>query len=209
MKKATVALVGMIAALVLLVLSFLGPWYIINATGILGADYTIELYLTRVDLQGRIGGQDVMLSTGYTEAKMYIRDTNVNMESFAMIENAMYLTIVAMVTACIAIICMIVFVYNKERQRTMKFAGGLLGVLTSLLTILLALYAMNTEFVENISGFWFGVTILGMRVTGGPGYGWYLMIVVAIIALISAATIFLVKTPGKKALADTIESSES
>jgi hypothetical protein len=207
MKKATVALVGMIAALVLLVLSFLGPWYIINASGILGAEYTVELYLTRVDLQGKIGGQDVMLSTGYTEAKMYLQDTNVNMESFAMIENALYLTLVAMVIAGITIICMTVFVYNKEGQKTMKFAGGLFGVLTFLLTILLALYAMNTEFVENISGFWFGVSILGMRITGGPGYGWYLMIVVAIIALISAATILLVKIPGNEALADTIASS--
>jgi len=193
MRKGIVACSGMILALVLLVVAFLGPWYMVNATGMLGADYTMELFLTRMEVQGNLGGQGVSLSMGYAEAKANLQSTDVNMESFAMIETAMYLTFLAMVTTLIAIICMVAFVYNKGKPKTMKLMGGLFGILTFLLALLPALYFMNTKFVENSSEFWFRLSAFGMTLSGGPGYAWYLMIVVAIIAVISAIAILLKK----------------
>ena len=55
MRKGIVACAGMIVGLVLLVVAFLGPWYMINATGMLGADYTMELFLTRMEVKGNLG----------------------------------------------------------------------------------------------------------------------------------------------------------
>lgn len=196
MRKGFVGLIGMIVGLVLLFVSFLGPWYMINATGIFGAEYTVGFHLTRVDLRGTIGGQDVSLSTGYTEAKMYIQDTTVNVESFAMVEKAMYLTLLALVTAVVAVVFIAAVVFEKGPPRTMKIGGGLCSVLTALLTLLPALYFMTEEFVENSSGFWFRYSAFGLTLSGGPGYAWYLMIVVAVISMISAAVLLL-----KKALA--------
>jgi len=193
MRKGIVACLGMILALVLLVVAFLGPWYMVNATGMLGADYTMELFLTRMEVQGNLKGQGVSLSMGYAEAKANLQSTDVNMESFAMIETAMYLALLAMVTSLIAIICMIAIVYNKGKPKTMKLMGGLFGILTFLLALLPAVYFMNTKFVENSSGFWFSLSALGMALSGGPGYAWCLMIVVAIIAVISAVAILLQK----------------
>jgi hypothetical protein len=193
MRKGIVACTGMILALVLLVVAFLGPWYIVSGSRILGANYNVGLYLTRMEVQGTFAGQDISLSMGYAEAKVYVPNTDVNVESFAAINTAMYLTLLAMVTTFIAIICMAAFVFNKEKPKTMKLVGGLFGLLTFLLTLIPALYFMNTKFVENSSGFWFSLSAFGMTLSGGPGYAWYLIMVVAIIAVISAVAILFKK----------------
>ena len=193
MRKGIVACAGMTLALVLLVVAFLGPWYIVSGSGILGANYNVGLYLTRMEVQGTFAGQDISLSMSYAEAKVKAPNTDVNVESFTAINTAMYLTLLAMVTAFIAIICMAAFVYNKGKTKTMKVMGGLFGILTFLLALLPALYFMYTGFVENSSGFWFSQAALGMRLSGGPGYAWYLMIVVTIIAVISAVAILIKK----------------
>ena len=193
MRKGIVACGGMIVALVLLVVAFLGPWYIVSGSGILGANYNVGLYLTRMEVQGTFAGQDISLSMGYAEAKVNAPNTDVNVESFAAINTAMYLTLLALVTALISIICMVAFVFSKGKPKTMKLMGGLFGILTFLLALLPAVYFMYTGFVENSSGFWFSQAVLGMRLSGGPGYAWYLMIVVAVIAVISAVAILLKK----------------
>ena len=185
----------MICGLVFLFLSFLGPWYTINATGILGADYHVGLYLTQMDLQRIIGNQEVSLSLDYTDAEMYMHDINVNVESFALIETAMYLTLLALGTAVTAIGVITAFILEKRKQRTMIFGGVFFSLMTFLLTLVLALYFMTGDFVENTSDFWFSFTALGINVSGGPGYAWYLMFVVAVLAVISAVILLFMKTP--------------
>jgi hypothetical protein len=193
MRKGIVACGGMVAALVLLFVSFLGPWYVINASGLIGADYSMGMFLTKMEVQGNFEGQNIFLSMGYAEAKTKVQSTDMNVESFTVIDTAMYLTLFALATATLAIVCMAAFVFNKGKPKTMKVLGGLFGVLTFLLTLIPALYFMNTKFVEDSSGFWFSLSALGMTLSGGPGYAWYLMIVVAIIAVICAAAILVKK----------------
>lgn len=192
MRKGIVALIGMIVGLVLLLVSFMGPWYSIKASGFLEtAEYSAEFSLTQMQLHRNIAGQDITVSMGYAEAKMNIEGTAVNVESFAMIETAMYLTLIALVMLILAIVFMAAFVFQKGNSRTMKFGSCLFGILTFVLTLVPALYFMNTQFVENISGFWFEVSILGISITGGPGYAWYLMILVAVIAVVCAGALLV------------------
>ncbi|MCX6663026.1 MAG: hypothetical protein NTZ75_02135 [Euryarchaeota archaeon] len=207
MRKGIVACASMIFGLILLFVAFLGPWYIVSGNGILGANYNVGLYLTRMEVQGTFAGQDVSLSMGYAEAKLNAPNTDVNVESFTTINTAMYLTLFAMVTALIAIICMAAFVYNKGKPKTMKLMGGLFGILTFLLALLPALYFMYTGFVENSSGFLFSQAALGIRLSGGPGYAWYLMMVVAIIAVISAVAILIKKIVPEGASSETLPPS--
>lgn len=198
MRKGLVALIGMTVGLVLLLVSFMGPWYTIQATGLFGAvEYSAQFSLTQMQLQRNIGGQDITLSMGYADAKMNVQGTAVNVESFAMIETAMYLTILALIMIVLAIVFMAAFVFEKGNPRMMKIGGGLFGILTFLFTMLPALYFMNTKFVENISGFWFEVSVLGIVITGGPGYAWYLMIIVAVIAVVCAGGILMKRVPYK------------
>lgn len=193
MRKGIVSFAGMILALMLLVCAFFGPWYTINTSGIFGASYNVGLFLTRMEVQGTFSGQDVSLSMGYSEAKVKAQNIDVNVESFTVIDTALYLTFFAMITAFVAIICMATFVFNKGKPRAMKLLGGLFGFLTFLLTLIPALYFMSTGFVQNSSGFWFTQSVLSMTLSYGPGYAWYLMIVVAIISVICAVAILLKK----------------
>jgi hypothetical protein len=193
MRKGLVAFGGMIAGLILLVVAFMGPWYTMIGSGTLGVDYHVGFYLTRMEAKGSIAGQDISLSMGYTEAKENAQNIGVNTQSFTIIETAMYLTLLSMVTALIAVIGMAAFVFRLGTAKIMNYIGGGFGLLTFLLALVPALYVMTTGFAENSSGFWFSQSVLGVTITGGPGYAWYLMIVVAIVALISSVAVLVKK----------------
>jgi hypothetical protein len=64
-------------------------------------------------------------------------------------------------------------------------------------------YVMNTKFAENINGFWFKESVLGVTVMGGPGYAWYLMVAAAIIAFVCAVAFLMKKTVPKESAIDT------
>jgi hypothetical protein len=54
MRKGIVAFGVMIVGLVLLIVTFMGPWYTMNATGALGVDYNVGFFLTRMEAKGAI-----------------------------------------------------------------------------------------------------------------------------------------------------------
>ena len=193
MRKGIVACASMIFGLILLFVAFLGPWYTINGSGALGVNYNVGFYLTKMEAKGTIPGQDISLSMSYTDVKENAQMVGVNIESFAVINTAMYLTLCAIITALIAVIGIIAFIFNKGKPKTMKWLGGGFGFLTFFLALVPALYVMSTGFAENSNGFWFSQSVLGVTVSGGPGYAWYLMMVVAIISVISAVAILLKK----------------
>ena len=179
--------------LVLLVVAFVGPWYVMSVNGALGMNGHVDFYLTRMEAKGTFNSQDLTISVNYVNAKENAQSLGVNTESFTVIENAMYLTFFAMVTALIAVIGIAAFVFRLGTPKIMKYFGGGFALLTFILALVQALYVMNTEFAENTSGFWFNQSVLGVTITGGPGYSWYLMVVVAIIALICAVVILIKK----------------
>jgi len=193
MRKGIVACASMIFGLILLFVAFLGPWYTINGSGALGVNYNVGFYLTKMEAKGTIPGQDISLSMSYTDVKENAQMVGVNIESFAVINTAMYLTLCAIITALIAVIGIIAFIFNKGKPKTMKWLGGGFWFLTFFLALVPALYVMSTGFAENSNGFWFSQSVLGVTVSGGPGYAWYLMMVVAIISVISAVAILLKK----------------
>ena len=193
MRKGIVACASMIFGLILLFVAFLGPWYTINGSGALGVNYNVGFYLTKMEAKGTIPGQDISLSMSYTDVKENAQMVGVNIESFAVINTAMYLTLCAIITALIAVIGIIAFIFNKGKPKTMKWLGGGFWFLTFFLALVPALYVMSTGFAENSNGFWFSQSVLGVTVSGGPGYAWYLMMVVAIISVISAVEILLKK----------------
>jgi len=193
MRKGVVSFGGMIVGLVLLVVAFMGPWYAMNMGGALGMNGHVEFYLTRMEVKGIFNNQDLSVSVGYADAKENAQSVGVNTESFTIIENAMYLTFFSIVTSLIALIGIVAFVFRWGNSKIMKYVGGGFALLTFVLALVPAVYFMNTKFAENTSGFWFSQSAFGVTITGGPGYAWYLMIVVAIIALICGVTILVKK----------------
>jgi hypothetical protein len=193
MRKGVVSFSGMIVGLVLLVIAFMGPWYAMNLSGALGMDSDVEFYLTRMEVKGILNNQDLSVSVGYADAKENAQSMGVDIESFTIIENVMYLTLFAMMVNLIAIIGIAAFVFRLGTPKIMKYVGGGFALLTFVLALVPALYIMNTKFAENTSGFWFSQSVVGITITGGPGYAWYLMIVVTIIVLICGVSILVKK----------------
>jgi len=205
MQKGVVACGGMVVGLVLLVTAFLGPWYTMSGSGAFGVNYNVDLFLTRMAAKGTIAGQDISLSVSYADAQQSAQAAGVNTESFAVINTAMFLTILAIVTAIIAVIGMLAFVMSMGSQKTMKLVGGGFGILTFIFTLVPALYFMSTGFAQSSNGFWFSQTVLGMTLSGGPGYSWYLMIVVAIISVIASVALLMKNVGPEKATSSTFQ----
>jgi hypothetical protein len=193
MRKGVVSFGGMIVGLVLLVVAFMGPWYAMNLSGSLGMNSDVGFYLTRMEAKGIFNNQDLSISVGYADAKVNAQSVGANVESFTIMENAMYLTFFAIVTTLIALIGIAAFVFRLGTPKIMKYVGGGFALLTFVLALAPVLYVLNTKFAENISGFWFSQSVLGVTIIGGPGYAWYLMVVVAIIALICGVAILVKK----------------
>jgi hypothetical protein len=198
MQKGIGAFAGMIIGLILIVVAFLGPWYTLEGTGTFGAEYNVGFYLSRIEAKGSIAGQDIFFSTGYDQAKENAQMIGVNTQSFTVMETAGYLTLFAMATALIALIGMAAFVLRLGTPKIMKYIGGGFGLVTCLLALVPTVYTMTTGFSESSTGFWFSDQVLGVTITGGPGYAWYVMLLVAVITLISSVVLLFTKSPSEK-----------
>lgn len=104
------------------------------------------------------------------------------------IDTTMIIAIIAIITAILALIGMAGVTFNFGKFKTMKFMGGIFGLLTFILALIAPLYFMSSALLEGMDdiGFW--------NQYGGPGYGWYLMFVAAIIALIASIAMLLKKS---------------
>jgi hypothetical protein len=193
MRKGSVAFGGMIVGLVLLIIAFIGLWYTMNGSGTLGVNYHVGFYLDHVEAKGSVAGQMIAWSSGYAEAQENAQNVGVNTQSFTIIETARSLSLFAIATGVLALIGMAAFVSGFGTPRIMKYFGGGFAMVTFVLALVPAVYIMTTGFSENSTQFWFSQTMLGVTITGGPGYAWYLMIVVAIIALICGIAFLLKK----------------
>jgi uncharacterized membrane protein required for colicin V production len=189
----------MIAGLVLLIIAFFGAWYTIQGSGSLGADYNINLFLSKLEAKGTFMGQAISVSMNYAEAKVNTQNLGVNTNSFAVIDTAMVLTIIAIISAVIAVVGMLAFVFGKGKPVYTKYLGGGFGMLTFILALVPALYFMSTGFAQESTGFWFSESVLGVTLSGGPGYAWYLMLATAIIALIASAAMLVKKASSPEA----------
>jgi len=197
MKKGIMALIGMIVSLVFIIVAFFGPWYTMNMkSSTVGAtmDYNVGIYLRTMDVNGNFMGQDVSMSMSYADAASQAQTSGVNADSFKIIDYMMYLTVGTLVTAILALIGMLGFVFNFGNANRMRMLGIVFGIITFILAIAAPLYFMNTSFTQGNYGFWFSQTISGVSLSAGPGFAWYLMIVAAIIALIASVAMLLKKS---------------
>jgi hypothetical protein len=205
MRKGTLAFGCMIGGLILLLIAFMGPWYVMSGSGTLGMEYNVGFYLTRMEAKGSFNGQDISWSVEYSEAKENAETIGVNIQSFTVIDTARILTLFALATALVSLVGFVGFVYRLGTLRIMKYIAGIFGLLTGVLALIPVVYVMTTGFSENSSDFWFSEKVLGVTITGGPGYAWYLMIIVSIIVLICAVAILAKKVNAEDAVVSTDE----
>lgn len=194
MKKGIIALICMILTLVFIIVALVGPWFSQSSKGESGGikgESSASAYLTHADTYTKIGDSETTTSTTYDK----------DMDNKYIFDNTMYITIIALITAIICIIGVLGIAFNFGNPKTMKMIGSIFAVITFILAIVAIFYFMTT-FTDKAdlktidgkdAGFWYGESKNGIDFSHGPGYAWYLMLVGAILALISAIFLFMDK----------------
>ena len=98
-------------------------------------------------------------------------------------DTTMYIAVVALIFSLIALIGVLGINFKFGEVNMMSKIGGIFGILTFVLALVAPLYFMMSA-LEGMSeiGFW--------NEMGGPGYGWYMMILAAVVALIFSLPLF-------------------
>jgi len=166
-----VALIGMILALVFVLVAFIGPWWG-GTDDSMGTE--MESYFHLTEVKGKVGG--VEMTQKYSD----MEDSDAK-SLFDTIYIMVILTIIFAVLATIGIAGMF---FNFGPLKTMKMLALAFGALTFILAFISALYFMSAfpGAIESIDGFWIE--------KAGPAYGWYILIIGAILALVSTLFIF-------------------
>lgn len=214
-KKSNVnimAVIAMVVVLSLVLIAFFIPWYSISMEmSMLGnkLSMNVDFYLDKIDGDSNfpdMENQTVPLS--YADLSKQGETTETQRTFIRIFDNTKYITIGAIVTAIIALICMLGVLFHFGNSNTMRKLWAVFGIITFILALVACIYLM-TELTgemtdindKKIDSFWYSdsKTFWGvsMSISMGPGYAWYLMIAAGIIALISS--IFILKKPTIKA----------
>lgn len=164
MKKGGVALIGMIVALVFILVAFFGPWY-----GVSGSAMGVSI------------SEDIGLTSGIGQSGI----------DRGILDVTMYLAIIALIFAIIAFIGSLGAAFNFGNFGTMKKVGGGFGILTFLLAIIAVFYFYAN--LPDTAAMEAAAEAAGVEFSAGIAWGWIIMLLGAIIALISSASIFKVK----------------
>jgi len=229
MKKGIASLVCIIIGLIIIIVSFFGPWYSTHMRysyesyggyGGFGSNYSSNteyyqnFYLTKIEMQGTMMGQDMSQSFSYDYMKEQMESSSQSTNSglYNIFGNTMYIVIGVLITSIIALIGIAGFTLNIGNYNTMRKIGLIFGIITFILAILSIGYfwmAWNNQMQESISnyssyggsydtpdftyGFWFNQSQAGNQMSMGPGFAWYIMIIGGFLSLIS--TILIIKKP--------------
>lgn len=182
MRKDIVTLIGMILTLAFILIAFYGPWYSVNMS-FAGQEVSVEMTLTQM-----VSKFDSQVQTiTYEEAKtssVY----GLNTEELDIFSNTMYIVIIALIFTLIGLVSIIIYFYSSTKSDKFKQFIGIFGVLAFILGLVATIYFMTSGFYE--TDFWFSQDIMGSKMSSGPGYAWYVMLIAAIIALISSIPLF-------------------
>jgi hypothetical protein len=202
-QKGMISLICMIIGLVLILIAFFGPWYTISMSGaVMGydSDSTVNFHLTDMTTHSEVMGQTVDMSQSYDE----LRDSAEDPSAYDVYGHIVYIAIIAIIFAVLGLIGMLLLFFKN--QNNMRMLGVLFGILTFILALIAVAYFMISPPTQTSSeygdvGFWFSETLFGLNMTGGPAYGWYLMLIGGIFTLISA--LFIIKKPASKPIPQT------
>lgn len=205
MKKGLPSLICTIIGLVLIIIAFFGPWYNISMSfsmfGMSG-DVSEDMYLTNMHVEGDMMGQQMSESKNWEEVEAQGTSTVSIGFIFA---NTMYLVIIAIITAILAVLGAGMYVLTVSKGNAMKNLGKIFGIITFILALVAILYFMFTwtgqmedasdtflsmggssSALEESYGFWYGQGDAGNSISMGPGFSWYLIIIGGILMLLAA-----------------------
>ena len=181
----------MVLTLVFIIVALVGTWY--GGHGeedVQGTKVTVDysMSLTKGEVKGEGGGVEQTTEIKYDE----------DMDGKHVFDNTMYITIIALVFAIISLVMVLLMTFSNAGMKNMKMIGIIFGILTVVFSLIAPLYFMMTLPEEMDTGgeklgFWDETEIMGITVSMGPGYAWYLMIVAFVTALVASIILFMDK----------------
>ena len=217
MKKNLTALIIVVTVLILTLVSFFGVWYnahvsIISGTNMVGVDDSF--YLTKGDVvtQDLKTGTSTSNTYNYNDMELILDSLNsplIPSGIFGMYNIVFYLMIIIFLISVMTLICCLWFViHNNNLIRNVVAILSVVLCVFSFLTIVY--FALQYEFLqrdtlENFGNlvtdftgnadFWSNAVYtvespqMSVSYHSGPGYAWYLMIVIGILSMISYSVI--------------------
>ena len=182
MKKGMIPLVCMVLTLVLIIVAFIGPWW----------GGTEEDEFTDMEVESNMFLTKAVSKAGGAEITIDYEDLP-DSDSKTVFSNTYYMVIITLVFSILAIIGILGVTFNFGPIKTMNMIGLIFCILTFILALVAALYFMVAlpDATPDMDGFWMD--------SAGPAYGWYLMIISFILALIASIMIFMDKSVPKAA----------
>jgi len=172
--------------------------------GTVEGSITLFSTATKSDYPGLTGEE----TKDHADARKEAEDANGDTGLYDVYSNAFIIVVLALIIGLIAVIAVFGNMFNFGPAIMKKF-GAIFCILTFIFALIAVLYFMTAYPSESEmktpegkdAGFWYSdsgtTTEMGVEVeydyTLGPGYSWYLMLIGAILALISAIFLFMDK----------------
>lgn len=197
MKKGMIPLICMLLTLVFIIVALIGTWYTVSYE-MNEENYYQNYGLTSAERKNP--GEDDPKTESYAEMKEDYEDSDADAPSWiGVFDNAFYITIIALIVAIIALICILGMTFGFGNLKTMKMLGGIFGILTVVFCLVAPIYFMTaypSEMYKDAPeeyGFWDEAEVDGTTYSLSPGFGWYLMIIGFVLSLVGALFIFMDK----------------
>lgn len=167
MKKDIFTLIGFIVVLILILVSFFGPWYTTNTKYKMESlappsdfnmthspsyyeetDYTVGYYLTKIQMKGTMFDKDLEQSIDYSLYKQQLKQapawaqTSPMTNIFDIFDYTMSITVAVILVSILALICTIVTILPIKYHKTMRNLGIIFGTITCILAIAAVIYFM-------------------------------------------------------------------
>jgi hypothetical protein len=180
MKYGIISYIGLIISIIIILLSLFGPWYSISLSAI-GRQGNVDMSLTHI--KSNIVGQEQIVT--YEDFKDATTIIGVNADELDIFAHIRSIVITSLLFAIIGLIIILLIHFISIQQELIRISGLIFCILVFILGFIACIYLMAGVFHEGES-FWFNQIILGVEVTGRPGYAWYLMFTASVIALTSS-----------------------
>jgi hypothetical protein len=180
MKYGIISYIGMIFTFLIILLSLFGPWYNLTLSALVKTE-NVDMSLTHI--RSYIGNKEQLIT--YDNFKDVTSIVGINTDKLDIFKDIRTMVVISLFLTVIGIIVILWLQFISIKPEILRYFGIILCLIVFLINLIACLYFMAGVFHEG-DGFWFTKTILGIKVTGSPAYGWFFLLITSFVSLISS-----------------------
>ncbi|MFH1101894.1 MAG: TraB/GumN family protein [Methanobacteriota archaeon] len=185
MGRGVIACVGMSIVLVLVIVAFIVPWYSAGYPGGPSNEYCLTRKVSSFFDHSYSMSYEELQQKSYWESHLV-----------SVCDTTLYLVLAALNTTILSLIGIVGVLLHGEKTRVFRGIAVFFGVLTGIFLLGACLYFMvswessivveGTQLSGSVYGFWFQSEAESSTFSGSPGFAWYSMILLSLIAWFSS-----------------------